>query len=1273
MGYIFAQDWIDLDEDEGYTSRHECSFVQAGNRFYLMGGRENPRTIDVYNYGSDTWSPLVNVAPSEFNHFQATEYRGLIWVIGSFSDNTFPIEQPEENIWIFNPVTEEWIQGPLIPANRRRGSAGLSVYNNKFYISGGNTIGHDGGYVPWFDEYDPATGQWTPLPNAPRPRDHFHSVVIDDKLYLAGGRLSGGPGGVFSPTIPEVDVYDFIAGSWSTLPASQNIPTPRGGASAVNYNGSLLVIGGEVQNQLVYGVNTDDALKITEAFNPATASWSRLSDLNSERHGTQAIVSGNSIFTLAGSPARGGGRQTNMESYGTGSPAGTPLVASTLTGPGSVEMENGTPIDITLELEGGNVGEYIRSAIITGPNATDFEILSAVPDNTLMNPGSTKTLQLQLTATGDRTAMLVIAYGQSSTLNIPLSSGESTAIGLLNPGNQFSTEGQSIVLDIETGFTSDPSYSAVGLPPGLSINPNTGRISGTIADGSGSGGAFMEENGLLVVEAESGNITPSWSLTNAGGETGIIAGSDHFNNQNGGTIPYEIQISTTGVYRFNWNNFFSGTSSTDQNDNWLRFPNTNDVWFFGYQGTPPDEAFLINNLQGAQSGIVFPVGSDRISPTTTPEGVSGNGYLKVYRSGGNSGIYDWQARTSDEDPHDIYVWFVNPGTYTLEISERSLGHAIDRMALYKVDGPNYTEIQLSALPESGRSGNGMGAAANSPYAVTVTVMDESASPDTESVEFTWTVATEGSLLSVPKATPLSGEAPLEVAFTGSDSTDDIAVTSYSWDFDDGSTIVSDPDPQHTFGSEGTYDVTLTVGDADGNTDQNTVRITVLPPANTPPVAEIAATPLTGQAPLLVNFTGSTSTDDNGIVSFAWDFMDGGGSLDPDPANTFFTEGTYTVLLTVTDAGGLTDSATIDIVVTATDMPPVARAEGAPLSGTAPLEVQFTGSNSSDDLGIVTYSWEFADQGATDTTADPIYTFTTPGNYEVLLTVTDTNGQTGTDTILVTVSAEAENLPPVAVAQAAPTSGSAPLEVQFTGSNSYDDTAIVSYFWDFMDGLSTATEPDPIITFATTGTYNITLTVTDADGLTDTATVSVVVGESGNIPPTARIEATPRSGNAPLMVDFSGRNSVDDFGIVSYSWDFGDGTSSGEIDPGHLYTDPGTYTVVLTVEDESGLTASSTIRIEVFEGSGSMIAIITENPVFDGSAQIRVLEWGPESNVQAFYLHDFSGRLIATFPAAAQAGPDDFVIPVNTVRDGLYVISIKMSSGEVVSLKAWIKN
>ncbi|EAR01118.1 putative secreted protein [Maribacter sp. HTCC2170] len=412
---VGSENWVDKNENENYTARHENSFVQAGDKFYLMGGRENSRSIDVYDYSSDTWNTLVDSAPFEFNHFQATEYQGLIWVIGAFQTNAFPTEAPAEYVWAFDPANEEWIEGAQIPQSRRRGSAGLVVRNDKFYIVGGNTNGHDAGFVSFFDEYDPATGIWTSLTDAPRARDHFAAAIINDKLYAAGGRLTSTANGYFEPTIPEVDVYDFATSTWSTLPAVQNIPTPRGGASAVNFNDKLLVIGGEIGGQT-------QALAITEEYDPNTDTWTSAASLNSPRHGTQVIVSGNGVFMVAGSPLQGAGNQRNMEVLGVDNPEGTASIASVLSAPTSVTVPD-AGITINLDVNGGNQGIIINSIELTGTDAQDFNTSVSSPESQLIKSGMQLTIPIGLVNPGPgKTANLVINYGAGSEMSIALQS-----------------------------------------------------------------------------------------------------------------------------------------------------------------------------------------------------------------------------------------------------------------------------------------------------------------------------------------------------------------------------------------------------------------------------------------------------------------------------------------------------------------------------------------------------------------------------------------------------------------------------------------------------------------------------------------------------------------------------------------------------------------------------------------------------------------------------------------------------------------------------------
>ncbi len=172
------------------------------------------------------------------------------------------------------------------------------------------------------------------------------------------------------------------------------------------------------------------------------------------------------------------------------------------------------------------------------------------------------------------------------------------------------------------------------------------------------------------------------------------------------------------------------------------------------------------------------------------------------------------------------------------------------------------------------------------------------------------------------------------------------------------------------------------------------------------------------------------------------------------------------------------------------------------------------------------------------------------------------------------------VPPTASVRATPSSGIAPLTTQFDSSLSSDpDGTIVSWYWTFGDG-TTSTSANPSHVYASAGTYAASLTVTDNSGLTARANVSILVS-AGNAVPRASISASALSGLAPLAVSFSGANSSDpDGSIASYAWDFGDGTSGSGVSASHTYTAAGTYTARLSVIDNGGASASSTVAITV---------------------------------------------------------------------------------------------
>ena len=246
-------------------------------------------------------------------------------------------------------------------------------------------------------------------------------------------------------------------------------------------------------------------------------------------------------------------------------------------------------------------------------------------------------------------------------------------------------------------------------------------------------------------------------------------------------------------------------------------------------------------------------------------------------------------------------------------------------------------------------------------------------------------------------------------FNGTASDPDGGILTYLWTQESGPTtaILTNADTPDLTTNDlvaGEYVFRLTVSDDEMQTAFDDVMITVLPDngGNNAPVAIAEADVLNGAAPLLVNFIGSNSTDDTGIVSYLWDFGDGTTATEADVEHTFTMQGTYNVMLTVTDDGGLTATDTITIIVAEQGDEPIAVAESDLLNEGVPLLVNFTGSNSTDNVGIATYLWDFGD-GTTSTEADLEHIYTVPGTYEVMLTVTDDGGLTDTATLTIIVS------------------------------------------------------------------------------------------------------------------------------------------------------------------------------------------------------------------------------------------------------------------------------
>ncbi|KVO23659.1 hypothetical protein WJ74_33390 [Burkholderia ubonensis] len=325
---------------------------------------------------------------------------------------------------------------------------------------------------------------------------------------------------------------------------------------------------------------------------------------------------------------------------------------------------------------------------------------------------------------------------------------------------------------------------------------------------------------------------------------------------------------------------------------------------------------------------------------------------------------------------------------------------------------------------------------------------------------------------------------------------------YAWQFGDGASA-SGQQVTHAYQSAGSFAVTLTVIDQQGNTATSTSTVAVssqASPPSPPMIALISRIPANPGNPLSLR---AISTDvDGGPLTYAWNFGDGQTATGSGTQHTYGAVGTYPVSVTATNAAGLSAVGTTTITIVAAPVdpmdPPLMPTISAPDDIRAQRVVQFTGNAQPPANGsVLSYTWDFGDGSPAQSGQSIAHTYSSAGLHTVTLVVTDSLGRTGTATAAVAVL---PLQPPHSVVIHGPLEVVLGRAAAFSAEFDNPVGGTVTYAWDFGDG-STSTDAFPSHTYLTAGQYTVKLAITDplAGSGSASMTLNVVKDDLTDLP------------------------------------------------------------------------------------------------------------------------------------------------------------------------------
>ncbi|MDF2436931.1 MAG: hypothetical protein K0Q95_1307 [Bacteroidota bacterium] len=850
--------------------------------------------------------------------------------------------------------------------------------------------------------------------------------------------------------------------------------------------------------------------------------------------------------------------------------------ASGGTGPYNYQWSNGaTTSSITV-----NTGTYTVVA-------SDANNCTASASVNVMASNSTLTSTIPTPAN--------VCFGQSTTITANAAGGFGSYTYLWNTGattpSIIATAGSYCVQVTDGGgcisnacvnvIQNTPVTASIGTPPVVCPGAST-----TIT-ASGAGGqspySFLWNSGesvqsvtkpagtytVIISDATGSSCSATTSVT-INQETPISLSVSSTNvSCNGGSNGTAIVYASNGMpgYTYSWNPA-GGLNASATN----LTPGT-------YTVTVTD---LIGCVKTATATITQPLSAVGINMSATSPLCFGqsNGTATATGTGGS--------------PPYTYYWWINgtyastisglaPGTYTATVADSTGCYTNDSVTVLPAIDISLTGTTVSTtcgLSNGTATVNASGGSPGYTYSWSPVGGTAATSTNLAAGNYTVTVADEnGCQKQLPltvSSTPSSVTADFTstpACFNTTSSFNDLSsasndsIVGWSWNFGEPSSGANNlsvlQNPTHTYFSAGSFNATLTVTTLQGCNATFSDSVIVHPL----PVASYSATPTCVNSFTL--FTSTSSISGGSITGWSWNFGDPGSgssniSNQQNPTHVFSNAGTYMIILTVTSDSGCTSTTAQNQIISGQ---PVADFTATNVCKSA--VTSFTDASSVSGSSINSWSWDFGDTSPLNNSQNPSHTYGSSGTYNVILTVTSTSGCQSADTSLVTVyplPVVSFTAPPVCVNNA----------TTFTDGTTLSSGTVVSWSWNFGDFSPLNTSQNPVYTYSSPGTFNVTLTVSSSNGCVGSIQQSV---EVNGLP-----IADFGSNNACLYstTTFNDLSTLPGGSVSSWLWAFGDGSPVSTLqNPTHVYLNPGTYNTSLVATSNNGCVDTITKPITVF--------------------------------------------------------------------------------------------